>query len=228
MSGLSKQEEQGLLVLEVTKVMVVRNQIDYDAAAGFLLDVKGKIKEVEAAMEPQCKSAYDSWQTSLAMKKRYLLPYQSAESAVKGLMSAYQVEQRLKAEEAERAAREMAFKQEEKERAKLLKKAEKATAKGNEDKAAEYEMQAEMVFVPAVALDYSVGKTNGVSTSDSTEVEIIDIKEFVQWLLTSGLDLSTVLALKIGPVKQYIKLTKTNKIPGCRITKSVTVSAKAR
>jgi hypothetical protein len=209
-----KPEEQGALVLQAINGLVVHNQQDYNAAAEFLRDLKTKQKEVEAALEPQCKAAYVAWQTANDQKKKYLSPFTQAEVLVKSLMSNYQMQQRQLEEEAYRKAQEEARKLEEKERKKLIRQ-------GRED-------EAEMVFVPVVTPDHSVSKAEGIATADSVDIDITDMKEFVQWLLTTNLDLNSVLTVKPTSVKQYVKLTKLTKIPGCVVRKSLVVSAKAR
>lgn len=222
---MSRELELGIALRQTAESLIIHGQNDYNAAAEFLVNIKTKMKEVEAAMDPQCKSAYAAWQTANDQKKRYLAPYVEAESITKASLSSYQLEQRRIAEVAEAKAREEALKQEEAERKKLLARANRTK---DEDRAEDLRQQADMVFVPVVAPDHSITKAEGVSTSDTFDVEITNTKEFLLWLIESGLDLSTVLSLKTGPIKQYIKLTKTTKIPGCRINKTVTISAKGR
>lgn len=225
----SKQnpEEVGALVLRSAQELSVTNQVEYDYAADFLRELKTRQKDVESVLEPQCKAAYDSWQVALEQKKKFLAPFTKAESAVKLLMSEYQMEQRRVAEEAERKAQEEAAKQEEKERQKLLKKAGRCK---DPDKAAELEAQAEMVFVPVVTPSHEVTKAQGVSTTVDFDVEIHDIRTFLRALVDGQilLDPNELLTVKIQPIKQYIKLTKTTKIPGVRIKEKINISARGK
>jgi hypothetical protein len=222
----------GLMLRDTANSLTICKQADYDLAATFLVEIKTKMKEVEAAMEPQCKSAYESWQTALTQKKKYLAPYVEAEGIVKRSIGVYQLEQHRIAAEAEAKAREEAARAEEKERAKLLKKAGKALAKGDDNKAAELESQAEMVFVPAVTPDHSVTKAEGISTTDSIDVEVKSIMEFLKWLVTGDavgtVHPDMVVSIKLQPLKQYIKLAKITQIPGVMITKKVIVSVKGK
>jgi len=218
-------EERGLAIYQHAGEMAVADQPSYDFAATFLTEVKTKIREVESAMEPQCKAAYDSWQIALSQKKLYLKPFQAAEAEIKGKMSQYQLEQRRIQEEAERRAMEEAERQAEKERQALLKKAARTK---DEDKAEELREQAEMVFVPAVVTDHSVGKVDGISAADTVEVEVMDIKALLGWLAVGPMDPSMVVTVKTAPLKQYLKMVGETKIPGCKVTKGVRISAKGR
>lgn len=221
----NKAEDRGLALFQHAQEVMVVDQYTYEFAATFLSEVKVKQKEVEAALEPQCKSAYDSWQTALAQKKLYLKPFQEAEAIVKGKMAQYQLEQRKTQEEAERLAMEEAERQAEKERQALLKKASKTK---NEDKAEELRQQAEQVFVPAIAADHTVTKVSGVAATDTVDISVVGIREFLAWLATGPMDPDTVVTIKTAPLKQYLKLCGENKIPGCQITKNVRISATGR
>lgn len=225
--GKDDVEQKGLTLRDAANGIQIKDQISYEHAADFLTEVKTKMKEVEAAMDPQCKAAYDSWQTALTQKKRYLAPFLEAETIVKKGMGAYQLEQRRMAEEAERRAREEAAKQEEKERQALLKKAAKCK---NEDRAAELEAQAGMVFVPVVAPVHEVTKAEGVSAVSDFDIEIHDMKAFIRALADGKImiDPAEIFTVKIAPIKQYIKLTKTTNIPGVSITEKMVIAAKGR
>lgn len=221
----SDVQEMGIVLRSDAQALVIVDQPGYDAAAEFLTAIKTKIREVEAAMEPQVKAAYNSWQVALKQKKGYLKPYEEAEATTKRVMGAYQIEQRRLAAEAEEQARRAAEKAEEAERKRLLSRAARCK---DEDRAAELTAQAESVFVPVVAPTHEVTKAEGTSTSFRTAVEIMDTKGFLQWLITSGLDLDAVITVKMGPVEQYVKLTKAKTIPGCRLSERAVISAKGR
>lgn len=218
-------EQKGLTLKDMANNLVIRGQVEYDYAAEFLTNIKTKMKEVEAAMDPQCRSAYDAWQTALSQKKKYVAPYLEAETIVKRSIGNYQLEQRKLAEEAERIAREIAERQEEKERAALLRRAAKCK---DVDKAMELEAQAEMVFVPVITPTHEVTKAAGVSTSVKVRAEITNTKDFLQWLIDSNIDADTMVTIKTAPLEQYAKLTKVKALPGCRFHEDMVVSAKGR
>jgi len=222
---MTKQEDKGLVLYQHAKEVAITDQPTYDFAATFLTEIKTRMKAVEEAMDPQCKAAHSAWQTALSQKKQYLTPYQNAEVEIKSKMSQYQLEQRRIQEEAERRAMEEAERQAEKERQALLKKADRTK---NEDKAEELRQQAEMVFVPAISSDHSVNKVDGISTTDTVEIRINDIREFLQWLATGPMDPDAVVSVKIAPLKQYLKMTGGTKIPGCQVSKDIRISAKGR
>lgn len=220
------EQEKGLVLYQHAKEVAVIDQATYDFAATFLTEIKTRMKGVEDALDPQCKAAHAAWQTALKQKKAYLQPYEQAEAEIKIKMGQYQLEQRRIQEEVERRAMEEAEKQAEKERQALLKKADKCKSG---DKAEELRAQAEQVFVPAITPDYSVGKVEGIAATDTMEIEVTNIKKFLEWLAIIGpLDPSVVVTIKTAPLKQYLKMTGTTEIPGCKITKGVRISAKGR
>lgn len=225
MTKTPKEIEMGLQLRGQAQAMTIVDQHAYNQAGLFLVDIKTKMKEVEAAMDPQCKAAYVAWQTALVQKKTYLKPYEEAETALKKAMGAYQLEQRRLAAEAEEKAMEEARKLEEKEKAKLLRKAGKAKT---EEQAEELREQAENVFVPVIIPDHSVAKSEGITTTSDFSINIIDMKGFLTWLMETELDLSSVLSVKIAPIKQHVKLTKVKVIPGAWIAEKVIIAAKVR
>lgn len=209
-----KEMETGLALRDIANQMVIHNQPEYNAAAEFLVAIKTKMKEVEAAMEPQCKSAYQAWQTALDQKKKYLAPYIDAEKVVKETIGAYQLEQKRLADEAEAKAMAAAAKQEEKERKKLIKE-------GRED-------ELDAVFVPVVVPDHTVTKAEGISTSTDFDVEVQDYRKFLEWLINGGIEPAQVITIKVQPIKQWVKFTGTKKIPGVMIKEKITVSARGK
>lgn len=222
---MSKQDEKGMVLYQHAKEVTIVDQPSYDFAATFLTEIKTRMKAVEEAMDPQCKAAHAAWQTALSQKKQYLTPYQNAEAEVKAKMSTFQLEQRRMQEEANRRAAEEAERLAEKERQALLKKAGRTK---NEDKAEELRQQAEMVFVAAIADDHQVEKVEGISATDTVDVEITDVKKFLEWLSSGLLDPSVVVTIKTAPLKQYLKMTGTTEIPGCKVSKNIRISAKGR
>lgn len=228
----NKEQDRGAVLYQHAKEVTVVDQPSYDFAATFLTEIKTRMKSVEDAMDPQCKAAHAAWQTALNQKKQYLVPYQNAEAEIKTKMGQYQLEQRRIQEEAERRAMEEAEAQAEKERQALLKKAAKLESKGTisgADKAEELRAQADMVFVPAVAENHQVGKVDGIAATDTLEVEIVNLKKFLEWLsIISPLDPSNIVTVKTGPLKQYLKMVGMTEIPGCKVSKGVRISAKGR
>lgn len=226
-TGVSPNPEQGLALRECAQALVIQDQAQYDYAAEFLVGIKSKMKEVEAAMDPSCKAAHAAWQTALEQKKKYMAPYVDAEAIVKKSISDYLLEQKRIADVAAEEARIAAEKLEERERTKLLKKADKAEAVGDDDAAESLRLDAAMVFVPVVAPNHEVVKAEGVTSTEDFDIDIVDTKKFLTWLI-DNMDPITVLSIKTQPIKQYIKLTKITNIPGVHLTKKMTISAKGR
>lgn len=220
-----KELEMALAVRQCAEALTIQNQEQYDLAAGFLTDVKQKMKEVELAMDPSCKAAYAAWQTALDQKKKYLAPYIEAEVVVKRTLSNYLIKQDIIAKVAEAKAISEAKAAEEKERAKLLKRANKLDGKGLIEDAEELRDQAENVFVPVVAPDYSVTKAAGVTSTEDFDIDITDMALFLGWVI-NNMDCAAIVTIKTQPIKQYIKLTKITNIPGTRLTKKMVISAK--
>lgn len=208
--------ERGLAIKNMANNISVVDQESYDRAAEFLSTIKTQMKAVEEALDPQCKAAYAAWQTANSQKKAYLAPYQEAEAIVKKVVGNYQLEQKRLTEEAERQARELAAKEEERERKRLIKQ-------GRTE-------EAEMVFVPVIVPAHEVIKAEGVSTITDFDVEIYDLTTFIKALAAGKVMLSPdeIFTVKTTPIKQYIKLTKNTNIPGVYVKEKVTVSVRGK
>jgi hypothetical protein len=208
-------------VLEIEVV----NQGSRDLAADVLLKVKQKQKEVENALDPQCKSAYEAWQTALGQKKKYLAPYIEAENELKVRISSYDLGQRRLQEEMSRRAQEEARKEEAKLKAKLEKKAAKAEDRGDTDLAGELRDEIDSVFAPTVVPNLIPEKSTGITSTEDCEITVVDLREALKWLIASTLDVDSIVTIKVGPIKSYVKLTKATVLPGIRIEKKMRISA---
>jgi hypothetical protein len=214
-------------VQKMVAAIKIVDQTTLDGAGDMLLKIKGAITEVEEALDPQCKSAYNTWQVALAQKKKYLTPYQTLESAVKGEIGRYTLEQEEIREAEEQRLQALAEEEEDRTKAKLLKQADAARKKGNVDKAEELEEQAEMVMVPQPQMTNQVTQVSGVTSTKETEIEVVDLMALIKAIAkgTVKINVDALFSVKISIIKQYVNATGVTSLDGCRFTKQMKISA---
>jgi hypothetical protein len=221
-------EQQGLVLQDEASRILVTDGDSRDVAAEFLISIKTQQKEVEAAMDPQCKTAYAAWQTANAQKKKYLAPYLNAEKILKSHIGKFDLIQIELQEKADAKAAKVAEQREAKERKRLQKLADKHRDAGNDEKADDFEDRVDEVFVPTTVANIIPEKAEGVTSRKDFDLEVTNKKELLKWLMTTGMDLDKVVTLKVAPIKQYITLTQLKTVPGLRITPKAVISAKGR
>jgi hypothetical protein len=227
-----KKLDSRLKILEkMVGGLVVINQESYDTASGMLVKIKQAISEAEEALNPQCEATYHAWQVALTQKKKYVDPYKMMEKTIKGQIGNYELGQEKIRREEEERLQIIIKEQEEREKAKLLKRAEKAGAKGNVEKAEELREQAEMVFIPTPQLvSTTIQKTKGVSSRIDYDVEVVDmmilIKAIANGEITINID--RLFTVKAGILKDYVTMTGKKSVPGCVIKEKAIISASGR
>ena len=167
-------EPDGALIAAVVqfadraKEIVVADVASYSGAMGSLREVATLTKKLEDDRKGKK-------QPLLQATRELDGAYRPAEEALKGARAAieqqahrYEREEAQKREAAERKARMEA----EKERARLEKLAEKAEARGDTDKAAEFESRA--AYVPTPIVPSQVPKVEGVGKRTYWKFEVID------------------------------------------------------
>jgi hypothetical protein len=223
---LTKIDRKMTRMQDTIDTLQVIDQRSYDQAGAILLGLKTAITEVEDALDPQCKSAYSNWQIALAQKKKYLTPYQEMEAKVKQAMGDYFLIQEQKRIEDQRRVEAEATALEEKERVKILKKAEKAEEKGNLDKADQLRMDAEMVHIPQVQVSPTIQKMVGVATRIDHNIEVVDPMALIKAIAKGEVKINVdkLITFKSTILKQYYDAT--GEVPsGCRATPKTIMSA---
>ncbi len=109
-----------------------------------------------------------------------------------------------------------------------MKKASQAARRGEDDIAESYEDMAENTFVPVVLSDMEPEKSHGISSTKDIEIRVTNTREFLQWVLNSTtIDPDKVVTLKLGTVKNYIKITDTMLVPGLVIEEKSIISVRS-
>lgn len=232
MSGemLSKEEVQKIQsYVAVANDLVIINQQNYDLASKGSLQIKTQMAQVEAALDPQCKAAYTSWQIALNQKKHYLTPLEEALKIVKRKMGDYEIkqEQERQLEQAKLCA--AAEKEEEERKKELDKKIAKAEKKGDTSLVDILELEKDTMALAPVIVP-TLSKMNGLSSSNDYDVTITDAKAFLKAVIIGKIqiNLDKIITWKLGGIKIYIKTTGTETIPGLLIVKTKNVSVRVK
>ena len=214
---LAVVEREVASVTSVSRQMVVKSTDDAIVAVDFLKNVSAAKKKVEEFFAPQLGSAYATWQTILAQKKKYIGPLEAAEKLVKGKKTAFDLEQMRIAEEAQRIADEKARIAEEKLKAKIQKKIDKTD---DEEKLAILQEQLETAHVPRVVVEAPV-KLN--ATQQDFDIVIDDIMDLLKAIVKGevNVDPGILFDVKIKVLKDYLKLSGKTTIPGCTIKRTL-------
>ena len=203
----------------------VQDQTTYEQGAELLKSVNTAIKKVDALLDPPCKNAYAAWQATLAHKKVYLTPLETAKKTITNKLSVYATEMEKRRKAAEEEARLEAERLENEQKDRLIAEAEAATETGNIEKAEEKFMEAATTFVAPAVAAVGLGKVAGTALTDEYEIDVTNIKLFLKEVVEGRvrLDLNELVTLKMGVLKTYVKTTKHMDIPGLkiRVTKKV-------
>lgn len=214
---LAAVEREVASVTSVAEGMVVRNTDDAIVAVDFLRNVNAAKKKVEEFFAPQLGSAYATWQTILTQKKQYISPLEAAEKLVKGKKTEFDLEQ-LRIVECERQrAEEKARLEEEKLAVKIQKKIDRTD---DEEKLAILQERLETISVPRDMVESPV-KVN--ATQKSFDVTVIDIMDLMEAVVKGevNVDPDLLFEVKIKVLKDYLKLSGKNSVPGCSIKKTL-------
>ena len=198
----------------------VTNEVELHEAGEFLVTLKKLIKEVDAWFKPMIDQAYSAHKAICNKKNLYVKPLQEAETTIKQKIGTFQMELDRIREEEERKAREKAEKEAEIERQRLLKQAEKAEAKGNQEKAQECLNAAAEVYVAPAPVAVGIQKPNGIGVR----------YEFVPEVTNKALVPDDYKVVDLGALKRVGNATKDNPstIAGVRWIKRPVVSGRTR
>lgn len=209
-------EEQSLTLYEQALLLTVSDKATYTAAGEFVKPLKELEKKILDHYAPMKKAAHEAHKAITAKETEDLKPVREAMDLVRKSMNKYLADVEAARRKAEAAAQKAAEEEAEKERQRLLRQAEKAEAKGNEEKVEELLEKAENVYVApvTVARDTSV-KTDTVSLSSAMELEVAvsDLRAFVVGLVQKNLP-PTMLEVKHAPLKAWVKANALTSFPG--------------
>lgn len=208
--------ETALTLYEQALSIQVTDKPTYTAAGEFGKSLKELEKKIVDYFAPLKKAAHEAHKAITKREADELSPVREAMDCVRKSMNRYLADVEDARRKAEAAAQKAAEEEAEKERQRLLRQAEKAEAKGNEEKVEELLEKAENVYVApvTVARDTSV-KTDTVSLSSAMELEVAvsDLRAFVVGLVQKNLP-PTMLEVKHAPLKAWVKANALTSFPG--------------
>ena len=152
--------------------VVVKNDIDYQAAAEFGRMLKKKSAEVSEFFKPLKDAAHKTHKQICDREKAMLKPIAAAEKVVKAAMGKYAMEKLIEQQRIEEQLRRQA--QEESDR--LLEQAAALESSGNAQQANAMFANAQMVDAAArnIALERNAPKADGISTTTDWQIVSID------------------------------------------------------
>lgn len=204
-----------LLVQEQARTIQVVDAASRNAAAAFVITVKGMIKERTAYHEPLTKKAYETWQEARNMMKNETDPMKEAVQITENQIRAY--DERVRADREAEEARLRA--EAEAERNKIEKQIEKAHAKNDLDKVESLTEKAASIIDPTLNKGPARVKTSdggSLSGREDIEVSIVDPKAVIDAISRGEIPI-TVVDFKLATLKQWIKSAGLKQVPGVSI-----------
>ncbi|HEY9874609.1 MAG TPA: hypothetical protein V6D12_14310 [Candidatus Obscuribacterales bacterium] len=161
-------------MLSDARLVVIKNQEQYNAAVETLKIIKAKAKDLEIERK-RITTPLDAAKSAIMDLFRKPTEYLAeAEKIVKTACVAYTTEQERIRLEQERKLQEEARKAEEKRKRELEEQAKKWEAKGNAEKAEEKRQMAEEVYVPTPVVPVQVEKAANESYREIWKFRIVD------------------------------------------------------
>ena len=200
-TDITKYENKGLELVAFASSFEVTTIDSAQEAIDFANDIKVRRVKIETEVTgPPKKAAYDAWQISLGIEKKLLTSYNEAEKIIKRKISDYQVEQDRIRMEALKAIQEP--------------------------------VPGELPTVDPSIFTKNSEKINGSSSTDDWEITVLDMLKFAKWCLTKEKKPWTlflkVFSVSTVAVKDYIKATGIEEMPGLLIKKTKRIALVGR
>lgn len=220
-------EQKSLTLYEQASALVITDQISYAAAGEVGKALKSLQKEIEDYFAPMKKAAHDAHKAITKKESDELAPVKEAMDIVRSTMNVWIQEQDRIRKEAERKARIEAEEAARKERERLEAQALKELEKGKEEKAESLMEKAELVYAEPVAVAPVVDKTvrtesGNITQAKELQITVADIKAFMAELLKRNMA-PTMIEIKAGPLKAWVKANGFESFPGLIIKQTVSV-----
>lgn len=220
-------EQKSLTLYEQATTLVVTDQQTYMAAGEVGKALKSLEKEITDYFAPMKKAAHDAHKAITKKESDELAPVKEAMDIVRKTMNAYAQEQERIRREAERKAQLEAEELARKERERLEKQALAAMEKGKDEKAEALMEKAEMVYAAPVTVAPVVEKTvhtasGNITQAKDLQVTVTDIKAFIFELVKRNVA-PTMIEIKAGPLKAWVKANAIETFPGLHINHTVSV-----
>lgn len=204
------QEAQGLKIVDLASAT---------RAGAILQALKGAVKFLKEGdpsadwegFDGPVKAAFDGHKFLVKLRDMAIKPYEDGHAALNTRLLAWEVEERRKAEEAQRAAEAEAKRAEED---RLLREAEAAQAQG--DHAAAEQILSEPVYVPA-PLAPALPKIEGRSVRENFKAEVFDVLALARHVIAHPED-AALLEPNMPAINARARSQRKGfNLPGCRL-----------
>lgn len=215
-------EKEALTLKQRAETMQIVTPEDYQSSAEMRKILKDLDKNIVAFFEPMKSAASAAHKAICAKENEARKPITEADAIVIKKRTTYYDEQERIRREAEAKAQKEAEEAAKKERERLLALAVKAEEKGKNEKADSLLEQAERIYVEPVFVAPIVAKTvkrdGGGSTTRIKDVEItvISLLALIREIAAERVPV-TVIEVKQGALKAWIKATDSKHVPGLAI-----------
>ena len=227
--GQDKIKSQSTSICAQAKILKVVDEAGYCVAANVIKALTDIKKQVICYFEPVKANAYATWREICIKEKEQLAPLEDADEVVRKSISQYltkiETDRKTAQEKAEQEAKEVA----EKERQKLLAKAEKAKTEEKRESLLE---KAENVYPEPVYVQPYIDKTiktNNVAVTRKTDIKVTvtDPLLLIQAIAAKKAPISAV-EFKPMALKTWVKSMglKNGDIPGITIEEVMEVSVR--
>lgn len=163
--------QQPPTVLAQARAMVVASAEDYQAAGGFLKQIKAATKTVVDFFKPLKQSADEHKRSILDAERKHAGPLAEAEGIVKRAMTTYETRVKQEAEAERRRLQAEADERARRDKAALEKIAAAAKKPETQER---YREQAAAVIAPVIAVEAPAPKVAGISTRQVWHARVVD------------------------------------------------------
>jgi hypothetical protein len=221
-----------------TKVTTMKEQVDvivvgtvqsYALAGEMGKGLKELRSKIVDYFAPLKDAAHKAHKAITGKESEELKPLDDAITVLRNKMNAFNEEQKRLERIEQAGLQKIADDAAEAERQRLLKAAIKAEEKGKDEKAEELLEQAEMVYTAPVTVAPMVAKTVQTASGNITQAKevtasVVNLKLFVTALCEQNPGaLASILGVKAGPLKSFIKANGLEHYPGLSISHGTSV-----
>ena len=205
--------------------ILVLDQYSYSLAGAAILRLDAMTKKIKEYWADPKKKAHEAWKAITAKESEMLLPVESHRKELNFRVKKYLTDQDRARREEQAAIDAAQRKAEDAERAKILASAERAAAKGKDERAADLREKAEAVFVAPAIVQGEVEKTTRidagtVSTIADIEITVTDTTEVLRQIIAGKIPIS-VITLSEAKIKAHVKAWGLTSMPGLTILEVV-------
>jgi len=173
-------------------VISIANNEQYEQAAAVLIEVKERRKAVADFFCEHEKVAYSGWKGLVASRKTYTDKLDIVEGKYKAAMIYFQKEQEKARKELEVKLLAEAEQKAAKERTKLQKQADRAEEKGQNEKASQLNLKADLIVAAAPMVQSHVANVAGIRTKKIWKVKVTNKEAFLRAAIENHLLLKLV------------------------------------